>query len=67
MAILGLYADDQGQGRGSGAWGTRWAAHQRLGGSEAGGRQKKVLVGEVLRWERVPMLEMRQGGRCGVR
>jgi hypothetical protein len=38
-----------------------------IGGSEAGGRQKKVLVGEVLRWERLLMLKMRQGGQCGVR
>jgi hypothetical protein len=57
----------KGRGGGSGARGTRCAAHWRLGGSEAAGRQWEVVEGEGLWWEHALMQEMRQGGRCWVR
>jgi hypothetical protein len=40
----------KGRGGGSGAWETRWAAHQSSGGGEAVGRWRRVVVAEGLRW-----------------
>jgi hypothetical protein len=57
----------KGRGGGSGARGTRWAAHLRPGNSEAAKRWRKVVAAEGLRWEHALVREMRQGGWCGVK